>query len=72
MLSMRSTTSDGSSYAVMEGDKLIGHIRVKKVSASDKYLALIYREGEKEGLGKEFYSPQDALDWIRENYGQAR
>jgi len=68
---MRSTTSDGSLYQVMDGDKLIGLIRVKKDLTSEKYQALIYREGEKEDIGREFYSPQDALDWIGKYYSQA-
>jgi len=72
MISMRSKTSDGSSYQVMKGDNLIGLIHRKKDLTSDKYLASIYRPGEKEGTGRQFDCPQDAIDWIGKNYGQAR
>lgn len=72
MISMKSTTSDGSVYQVNEGDRLIGHIRVKRALTCDKYLALLYHEGEKEGVGKEFDSPQDALDWIGRTFEQSK
>jgi hypothetical protein len=56
----------------MKGDTLIGLIRVKKDITCDKYLASMYRPGEKENIGREFYSPQDALDWIGKTYRQDR
>jgi len=72
MISMKSTTSDGSAYQVMDGDKLIGLIRVKRDLTCDMYQASIYRPGEKASNERRFDSPQDALDWIGKNYEQAR
>lgn len=70
MILMKSTTSDGSLFQVMDGEKLIGLIRVRKDTTCEKYQALIYRPGQREDLAKEFYSPQDALEWIGKAYEQ--
>ncbi len=70
MIQMKSTTSDGSLFQVMDGEKLIGLIRVKRDSTSERYHAIVYRPGQREDSGKEFYSPQDALEWIGKTHGQ--
>ncbi len=54
----------GSTFHVYDDDKLIGHIRKQKGLSGDKYLALVDKDGKEENTGKEFDSPQDALQWI--------
>ncbi len=64
MIVLKSLTSDGSSYDVFEDENLIGHVRLKESLSGNRYLALIYQEGEEKSAGEEFISPQDALQWI--------
>lgn len=54
----------GSSFQVYDDGELIGHIRKQKGLTGDKYLPSVDKDGEEESAGKEFDSPQDALQWI--------
>lgn len=60
----------GSSFQVYNDGELIGHINRQKGLTGDKYLAEVDRDGEKGGSGKEFDSPQEALQWIEKYKGR--
>ena len=64
MITLKSSTSDGSSYDVYDEKTLIGHVRLKESLSGNRYLALIYQKGEGKSADKEFDSPQEALQWI--------
>ena len=64
MITLKSLTSDGSSYDVFDDKTLIGHVRLKESLSGNRYLALIYKKGESKSADKEFDSPQDSLQWI--------
>lgn len=66
MIALKSSTSDGSSYEVFNNDELIGHVRLKESPSGNSYTASILKGEEEETVVKEFVSPQDALQWLRE------
>jgi hypothetical protein len=59
----------GSLFYVYNDGELIGYLRRHSCLTGDRYMAmaLVDKTEEKENREKEFYSPQDALQWI-ENY----
>ena len=63
MIALRSTDGDRS-FQVYNDEKLIGHIQMQIGLTGEKYLASIDRDGEEVSAGKEFNSPQNALQWI--------
>jgi len=72
MIALRSSTSDGSSFRVYDGDTLLGHIRRRRGTSGDTYIAVIDRNGQEETNGKGFDSPDDALAWIKKNIQSAQ
>jgi len=64
MITLKSSTADGSAFQVYDDDQLLGHIRKLKVFSGDRYQASIERNGQEEISGKEFEIPYDALRWI--------
>jgi hypothetical protein len=64
MIALRSTDGDRS-FKVYDDDKLIGHIRMQIGLTGEKYIASFDKDGEENSTGKEFNSPQDALQWIK-------
>lgn len=62
MIKLKSLTSDGSSYQVYDGDRLIGHIVRQKGSSGERYLATIDTDGK--CSEKKFYASHEALQWI--------
>jgi hypothetical protein len=63
---LKSYKSDGSSFQVYEDDKLIGHILRKSSLNGDKFIAVLDVDGEERSSDKAFGSPDDALQWIKE------
>ena len=64
MISLKSHSSDGSSYQVYDDDILIGHIRRQTGLNGDKFIAVIDVNGKEKSSDKIFDSPDDALQWI--------
>ncbi len=67
MITLRSSTSDGSTFQVYDGDELIGNIIRYRGSSGDRYVASIERYGKEEFSEKEFDASHQALKWIEEN-----
>lgn len=67
MITIRSSTSDGSSYQVYDNDRLIGHIIKHRGLSGDRYRASIDRDGNEECTEKEFYASHEALQWIEKH-----
>lgn len=64
MITLKSATSDGSSYQVYDDDKLIGHIIRKRGASGDRYWASLDGDGNGEHSEKEFHASHEALQWI--------
>jgi hypothetical protein len=64
MITLKSSTSDASSFGVYEDDLLIGCIHRQRTLTGDRYLASIDNKGQDRSNGKVFDSPDDALKWI--------
>jgi len=64
MIALKSSTSDGSSFRVYDDDVLIGYIHRQSALSGDRYLASLDGNGDEQGKGKQFDSPDDALRWI--------
>lgn len=64
MIALKSSTSDGSSFRVYDDDILIGRIHRQRALTGDRYLASIDWNGEEKSNGKQFDSPDQALQWI--------
>ena len=64
MISLKSHSSDGSSYQVYDDDIRIGHIRRQTGLNGDKFIAVIDVDGKERSSDKAFDSPDDALQWI--------
>lgn len=70
MISLRSSTSDGSSYQVFDDGTFLGLVRVIKSTTCDKYVAVVpHRAGEEGSTDKEFDTPHDAMHWIEKHRG---
>ena len=66
MIALKSSTSDGSFYEVFDDEKLIGHVRLKESPSGNSYIASILKGEEEDDVVKDFVSPQDALQWLKE------
>ncbi len=64
MITLKSSTSDGSSYQVYDDDKLIGNIFKLKGLSGDRYRASLNRDGKEEYSEKDFDASHEALLWI--------
>ncbi|HHO75613.1 MAG TPA: hypothetical protein ENN05_04180 [Deltaproteobacteria bacterium] len=64
MITLKSNTG-GSSFHVYNDGEPIGHIRTLRGLTGEKYLASIERDGRRETCGKEYDSPDAALEWIK-------
>jgi len=64
MITLKSTTSDGSLFQVYDNDDRIGLIMKKRGPSGDRYLASIDQNGKGEFSDREFYSSHQALQWI--------
>jgi hypothetical protein len=67
MITLKSSTSDGTLFQVFDNDKLIGLIRKEKGSSGDRYIASLDVNGEGKSLEKEFHASHEALRWIEKN-----
>lgn len=63
MITLKVNTGE-SSFHVYNNGEPIGHIMMQRGLTGDKYLASIKRHGQKDTGGKEFDSPDEALQWI--------
>jgi hypothetical protein len=70
MITLKSSTSDGSEFQIYDDGKLIGYIHLQKGQSGNRYLATIGEDGQDESSGKEFDSPDDAMRWIERNHRQ--
>jgi hypothetical protein len=64
MITLKSSSSDGSSYQVYEDDRLIGSIIKHKGLPGDRYRASINRDGREESSEREFDASHEALQRI--------
>lgn len=64
MITLKSSTSDGSSYQVYEDNRLIGNIIKQKGLSGDRYRASITIDGKEEFSEKLFDASHEALQWI--------
>jgi hypothetical protein len=66
MIAFKSYKSDGSSFQAYEDDKLIGHILRQSSLNGDKFIAVLDVDGRQKNSDKAFDSPDEALQWIKE------
>lgn len=64
MITLKSSTNDGSSYQVYDDDRLLGSIIKHKGLSGDRYRASINRDGKEEFPEREFDASHEALHWI--------
>ena len=64
MITLKSNDS-GSSFQVCNDGESIGYIRMQRDLTGEKYLASVIKNGDEDIAGKQFDSPQDALEWIK-------
>jgi len=67
MISLKSSTSDGSLFHVYDDDKHIGLIRKQRGDSGDRYIASIDMGGKVASFEKEFDASHDALRWVEKN-----
>jgi hypothetical protein len=71
MITLKSTTSDGSAFQVYDNDRLIGQIIKTRGPSGDRYLASINININMDVLekssNKEFDASHQALQWIERN-----
>jgi hypothetical protein len=70
MITLKSSTSDGSEFQVYDDGRLLGRIHLQKGQSGNRYLASIEKDGQDQSNGKVFDSPDDAMRWIERNQGQ--
>lgn len=71
MITLKSSTSDGSLFQVYNNNDRIGLIIKKLGPSGDRYLASIDKLGNEGHLEKEFDASHQALRWIEENVNPA-
>jgi hypothetical protein len=64
MITLKSSTSDGSAFQVYDNDRLIGHIIKTRGPSGDRYLASIDIDELEKASNKEFDASHQALQWI--------
>jgi hypothetical protein len=64
MITLKSSTSDGSAFQVYDNDRLIGQIIKTRGPSGDRYLASIDMDGSEKSSDKEFDASHQALQWI--------
>lgn len=64
MITLKSSTSDGSEFQVYDDDKRIGQIIKTKGPSGDRYLASLDKVGNEKFSDKEFDASHQALQWI--------
>jgi len=63
MITLKSSTSDGSIFQVYDNNNRIGLIIKKRGPSGDRYLATI-EDGKEKNSEREFYASHQALQWI--------